>query len=89
MTSTNMGMTIPVPLSTVSPDWGTQLQTDLGLIDLHDHSVGKGARITPAGINISTDISFNNYNIKDIGSTRYKNQLAVLAGTYDKTSTYV
>lgn len=52
-----------LPISTIAVDDGTTWETNLNaaesIIDSHDHSPGKGVQITPGGISINTDLSFN------------------------------
>jgi hypothetical protein len=46
-TTANMSLLIP---STGDTDYGTSMLTSLGLIDLHDHSSGKGIQIPAGGL---------------------------------------
>jgi hypothetical protein len=64
-----MGLTEP----TVGGDadvWGGELNSDLDLIDQHDHTAGKGVKVPSAGLNINADVSWSsggtNYAIKDL-----------------------
>lgn len=69
-TSSNMNLTIPAVGITTGPDWATDINTSLGLIDAHDHSSGKGVQIGPAGINISSDLACNSHNFTGLRSVR-------------------
>jgi hypothetical protein len=51
VTTTNMGLVLPVPGSTPGPTWASQLVTALTSIDAHDHTPGKGVPIPSAAIN--------------------------------------
>ncbi len=55
-TSTNMGMQIPIVGQETGPQWATDLNQCLTVIDQHDHASGNGVQITPAGININTSL---------------------------------
>lgn len=55
----SMGLQKPEVTVTPGPQWATDLNASLDLLDTHDHSNGKGVKITPAGININTNIPFN------------------------------
>lgn len=55
----SMGLTLPTRGSGGAGAWGDTLDADLALLDAHDHSSGKGARITPSGININADLPFS------------------------------
>lgn len=56
-TSTNMGLSLPT-LQGDDGTWDDQINASLALIDLHDHSSGKGVKVTPSGLNISNDLTF-------------------------------
>lgn len=55
----SMGLTLPTRGSAGSGLWGDTLDADLGLLDAHDHTSGKGARIPTAGIGINADLPFS------------------------------
>ena len=61
MTTLNMGLTLPTVGTTTDPTWSNELNAAVTTIDAHDHSSGKGARITPAGLNISTDLPMSGH----------------------------
>lgn len=82
-TSPNMNLILPGVGVTLGPTWATDLNTSLNLIDSHDHSAGSGIAITPAGININTDLTMANNNLIAIKSSRMQVQSAVLAGASD------
>jgi len=62
VTTTNMSLVLPDVGSTIGTTWATYLNTAFSTVDSHDHSTGKGTKITPAGINISSDLTFNTTN---------------------------
>lgn len=70
-TSPNMSLTIPSPGIDPGPDWANNLNASLVLIDAHDHSPGKGVRITPAGINITAPLTFNINDATSLRSVRF------------------
>ena len=59
----NMNLSLPVPTSTVGPAWASQLNTAVEVVDDHDHSSGKGKKVTPAGISINADLDINSNNL--------------------------
>lgn len=61
-TSPNMQLTIPVPGVDPGPDWANNLNASLTVIDSHTHSPGSGVQITPSGIDINSDLTWNNTN---------------------------
>ena len=73
MATTYMNLTLPTVSSTIGPDWASQLNTALTSIDSHDHSSGKGNRITPAGLHINAELAVGNNAITGIGKTTYQN----------------
>ena len=66
MTTPNMNLNLPTVSSTTGPQWAESLNAALETVDSHDHSSGKGQRITPAGLNINTDLSFNSKAVTDV-----------------------
>ena len=82
-TSTNMNLVIPVVGTDPGPDWASNLNISLTTIDSHDHSTGKGVQITPTGLNISSDLTFQGNNATNLKSSRYNSQSAVLTGPSD------
>lgn len=56
--SSNMLLPIPGVGTESGPDYAFDINSCLTLIDLHDHSPGKGVQITPSGLNINTDLTF-------------------------------
>lgn len=54
-----MSIVIPTRGAAGSGHWADVLDANLALIDSHDHAPGKGTRVTPAGINIDRDLTFN------------------------------
>lgn len=87
--SANMSLPVPSVGIDPGPDWANNVNASLTLIDSHDHSSGKGVPITPAGINISTDLSFNSNNLISARSLRMNSQNAVLSLPADLDCLYV
>lgn len=81
-TSTNMAMPVPVVGTDPGPQYATDLNTCLSIIDAHDHTAGNGVAITPSGLNINADLTFQTTssitNIKKVGFT---SQGSALTGT--------
>lgn len=72
--SPNMGLTIPVVGETSGPQWAQDINTSLQRIDQHDHTPGNGVQITPAGLNINTDLAFSNNSATNLKSTVFTPQ---------------
>lgn len=77
--STNMNLPVPIVGVAPGPEWADDVNGCLSLIDSHDHSPGYGVPITPAGINISSDLSFGGNNATTFRSVRFQPQSATLS----------
>lgn len=82
-TTPNMSLIVP-DVGTSGPAYATQINTAMDVIDGHDHTPGKGARIPPSGLNINADLPFNGNDAISLRSTRYVAQAAVLATSDDR-----
>jgi hypothetical protein len=69
-----MGLSVPVTGVDPGPDWANQINNSLSLIDSHDHSSGKGVPITPAGMNISSDLNIQNHNLTSVKGLAFQSQ---------------
>lgn len=58
MTTPNTSLSLPTPGTTIGPQWAEDLNVALELVDLHDHTSGKGVPVPTAGLNINADLSF-------------------------------
>lgn len=61
--SPNMSLPIPVVGVDPGPQWGDDVNSCLTLLDSHNHSPGYGVPITPGGMNINSDLTFQNNNL--------------------------
>ena len=86
-TTPNMSLVVP-DVGTSGPAYATQINTAMDVIDAHDHTVGKGSRIPPSGLNINADLTFNSNDAISLRSTRYVAQTGVLATADDKNAVY-
>lgn len=81
MSSTNfMNLTLPIVTTTLGPEWATQLNEALIVVDDHDHTSGKGKQIPTEGININANLDFKTYKLFNLSSTQYLSQLTPLSG---------
>lgn len=88
-TTPNMSLIEPDVLSTPSPTWASLLNNALTTIDSHDHSTGKGVKITPSGLNISSDLPFGSNNATTLRSVRLNNQTSFTPTSNDLACIYV
>jgi hypothetical protein len=72
-----MQLTLPEVLVTSGPQYATQINSALDVVDAHDHSTGKGVRITPSGLNINADLSFGNNQATGLKAVVLQAQSAV------------
>ena len=54
-----MNMPIPVVGNEPGPDYASDINACLTLVDTHDHTPGKGVPITPSGLNINATLDMN------------------------------
>lgn len=87
--SQNMNLPIPGVSLTDGPQWASDVNNCLTLIDQHNHSPGYGVQVTPAGLNISSDLPFLSNNATTLRSTRFTSQSAVLVLGTDLNCLYV
>lgn len=66
MASPDMLLPIPVVGVTSGPQWASSLVDCLNIIDSHTHAPGSGVQITPDGLNITTDLSFQNNSLTEV-----------------------
>lgn len=78
----NMNLTVPVPGQEPGPNWANDLNNSLAVIDAHNHSPGSGVQINPAGININSDLTWNNsYNAIALRSVRFFPQVTPISAS--------
>jgi hypothetical protein len=82
-TSTNMSMPIPIVGQDPGPNWATDYNSCLTIIDQHDHTPGYGVAITPSGLNINSDLPFQNNDATTLRSVRFTAQVSPLAAPSD------
>lgn len=88
-TSPNMMLTIPVVGVDPGPDYASNINLCLNTIDGHTHASGSGVQITPAGLSISSDLSFIVNNATNLRSARFTSQSSTLALPSDMECIYV
>lgn len=78
-----MNLPIPVVGGEPGPDYAQDVNNSLTLLDRHDHSSGSGVQVTPAGLNINSDLSFQGSNLTLVRSVNFQVQPAALSGAAD------
>lgn len=89
MSTPNMNLDLPTVSVTLGPTWATEINEALEVIDLHDHSSGKGARVPTSGLNINADLEFNNYRASELFSSQYESNSSALTGSANANSVSV
>ena len=86
MTTPNMNLTLPVVSQTLGPQWASEINADLSLIDSHNHTSGQGALVPVAGLDINADLSLATHSLTNAVSVSLLNQasLATLNSMYAK-----
>lgn len=87
--SPSMGLVLPGVGVTPGPQYASDLNASLTILDSHNHSSGSGVQITPAGINVTSDLTMLSHNLTDIRSSRYSVQSSPLALSTDLAAVYV
>lgn len=87
-TTSNMGLTVP-QIGDTSPGYVTSLANSMQALDTHDHSSGKGAQVTPAGLNINTALAFNGQAATSLRNVQFTSQGAILNTLADAGSAFV
>lgn len=89
MSTANMNINVPTVGVTSGPQYATDINNAFMTVDAHDHSSGNGVSITPAGLNISSDLSFLGNNATVLKSARFQVQSSPLATASDVGCLYV
>lgn len=84
-----MNLNLPVVTQTLGPEWATQLNTALEVVDLHDHSSGKGVKVKTAGLDINADLTFAGFRALNLQASQYTSQALPLSGALNANSVYV
>lgn len=88
--SPNMDLPVPQVGLDSGPQYATDINTCLTLIDGHNHSPGYGVPISSSGINLTTDLPVNSNNLTLVRSVRFTPQsVAIPATSPDIGSVYV
>ena len=83
-----MNLPVPVVGQDPGPQYATDVDSCLTLVDQHDHSPGHGVLITPSGLNINADLTINDNNLTSARSLRLQPQGAPLNGASDIGALY-
>ncbi len=68
ITSPNMSLPVPVVGSESGPQYATDINNCMAIIDQHSHVSGSGVPITPSAMNINSALTINDNILYDIGT---------------------
>lgn len=88
MSTTYMLLDLPIVLSTQDPTWATMLNAAIERIDSHRHTTGEGHKIPSDGLDLTTDLTFQNNNATNLRSIRLTSQTATLGESSDNNCVY-
>lgn len=77
MTTPNMNLTLPLVSQTPGPTWASEINSDLEIIDLHNHA-GVGALVPVAGLDINADLSLATHALTNATKVALLNQASNL-----------
>lgn len=84
-----MGLTLPT-VGVTSDATGNQNYIDnFSVIDVHDHSAGKGIPVPTAGLNINADLSFSAFKSFNVGLSQFTNLSGDPTAASNKPAIYV
>ncbi len=77
-TTTNMALILATVSETLGPAWAQALNDIFQRLDLHDHSTGNGAKVTPAGLTINAAVDFDDNYIDAAKAVQLEGQSAAI-----------
>lgn len=83
-----MNLDLPTVSVTVGPAWANKINAALEAVDVHDHSSSKGAKVTPAGLNINSDLDISGNSFFNFKSVRFDPENATLTGSANSNALY-
>jgi hypothetical protein len=89
MATAAMGLTLPVVGVTPGATAGTNIVDNFNIIDVHDHSSGKGVQVPAAGLNINAALSFGNQKAFNLSFVQLVSQGASPVGANDRPNVHV
>lgn len=81
--SANMSLPVPVVGTQTGPQYAININDCLTILDAHNHTPGYGVAITPAAMDINSDLSMSGNNLTAILSARFSSQNSTLVGATD------
>lgn len=76
--SPNMNLPVPVVGQEAGPQYATDINNCMSILDSHTHSPGAGIQITPDGLNINVDLPINGNNLTGVRTVNFNAQVSSL-----------
>jgi microcystin-dependent protein len=73
----NMSLPLPGVGITSGPQYASDVNNCLTILDSHNHSSGSGVQITPSGLNINAPLTFNSNPITGVSSATFTQQTSL------------
>lgn len=73
-TTPNIEIILATVSQTLGPEWAEIINAAFEKLDEHDHSTGKGKKITPAGLDITSALDFQNQDLQNAMSLGMQGQ---------------
>lgn len=89
MSTSLMGLQTSTPGVTNDLTAATNIETNWPLLDVHDHSSGKGAQVPTSGLNINANLTFGGYKAYNLLAAQFSNQSSSLTTATNKPCVYV
>lgn len=89
MATNFLGLDLPTVSQTLGPEWATKVNAAFEVIDSHDHTSNKGARIPTAGLNINAELDFNSNVASNLLQIKLVSNNGTLTGAANANSTYI
>jgi len=74
-----MNLVVPGVGTEAGPQYATDINSSLAIIDGHNHSIGSGVQITPNGLNINASLPMNGNYLTSTGSITFTSQVTPIA----------
>lgn len=89
MATNFLNLDLPTVSVTIGPEWANEVNAAFEVIDSHDHTSNKGARIPSAGLNINAELDFNSNSIVNLIQVKLISNTSTLTGASNANSTFV
>lgn len=89
MSTSLMNLTTSTPGVTNDLTAASNIESNWQVIDVHDHSSGKGTQVPTAGLNINAALNFSGNKAYNFLAAQFSNQTSSLSTASNKPCTYV